>query len=430
MCMLTRRPPVHHCPICEKPLARDEANVQCLGHHVEPCPRYHGLSRRGHGGNCRTCLITNEQHWKRHHRIAVLVDQLQGLATKDAEETMIPPASPGEGFWSGAWGGLKLSKKERKAARRLSRTKGRQLAVPTRADVDRVEKALHPEDAAPADTGQQDADVHDTSSVNTTTWSTPSSRRSSLRFRHEAGSAGPDAADLQRILTALGVASSIKSPGSDPEAAKLTRALISAIASDLAQHRIDLRQEANDRADFWQWAPATAYRTWIENGRNWDPKPNDRKRVDSVCSDSSSSRSRNDSLEPNTDAERELRGLKDLNKSEAGRYGHAASRSTSSSSSSSSGSASLTNASTVSVDSLAEGEEWKVVVAPSKKKPVTGRTHKNASRAPPSSLHRKRSAGKVMLKFAHNNGLHHLAPKGKYAHLKEAKIPFKNAWFS
>ncbi|EME40668.1 hypothetical protein DOTSEDRAFT_55815 [Dothistroma septosporum NZE10] len=278
----------HHCPICQTPLSHDKCRTTCLGTHVEWCHRYHSLFRKNWSSRCAACKTTDEQHEKRHREVAEILARIKKLKQEEeaaAMELSRSPAGPKtprtpltakalntvDGRSALPLDTQKVSKKERKAAKKVAKALDRDKVVCT-ADIKFVATTLHPrgdkpEDVDDAEMGglSEDLDIKMNLKFSNHTCNSKSARHDFIIKDREQ--LKMDDLETDRLFDAFDV-----DKHAEGKAAELVIELTEAIRNDFMHCNDELNIVARNRAGFWRWANKRVYRDLVENGKHWDDK--------------------------------------------------------------------------------------------------------------------------------------------------------------
>lgn len=166
----------------------------------------------------------------------------------------------------------KMTKKERKAAKKVAKAMDRDKFVTT-ADILRIAKTLHPQpekemDAADAnaETVAEDEEIKSNLRFNYSTCNTKSIRQSYITKERSGHHQAPEA-NIEGLLEQLEV--NINAVGKEGE---LVEVLVKAIKSDLLHFHDEVESTARNKAGFWRWANKKNYRALMDRGKDWDDK--------------------------------------------------------------------------------------------------------------------------------------------------------------
>lgn len=238
---------------------------------------------------CSACKNCDEQHEKRHRDIAETLHAIKkikaGDETMSAELLMSPttpktptcrtpltakalktidsPRTPINGI-------QKMTKKQRKAAKKVAKAMDRDKFVTT-ADILLVAKILHPEPEKDADNADADieamAELKRNLQFNYSTCNTKSIRQSYIDKERGGQQHHIQEADINAMLEQFEV--DVVAAGKEGE---LVKELTKAIKSDLLHFHEEVESTARNKAGFWRWANKKHYRALMDRGKDWDDK--------------------------------------------------------------------------------------------------------------------------------------------------------------
>ncbi|KAF2838798.1 hypothetical protein M501DRAFT_1031853 [Patellaria atrata CBS 101060] len=137
----------HHCGVCEKPMSNPTTLRTCLGTHMEVCKEFHPIFfRKGRTHDCKACINSLERDIGRHQEMVKVIKEIRDLEKESEDVEEIPSKPRKKGGWvkpvSENEEGKKLSKRERKDQKALSKAKNNAVALPA-ADVEKLGTLLH-----------------------------------------------------------------------------------------------------------------------------------------------------------------------------------------------------------------------------------------------------------------------------------------------
>ncbi|KAK0347758.1 hypothetical protein LTS16_001576 [Friedmanniomyces endolithicus] len=253
------------------------AETRCVDYLLRRCA---GLTSQ-----CAPCKHTEGQHDKRHREIAELLHQLKEQQNQSKEpEPGTPKAARSN---TGHQTASPMSKKERKAAKKAAKL-ARLPKVITTADIDFVERTLHPHDHEIdlADEERrllEDPDIKLNLYYHKGTSNTQESRyRHIKRKQSHADTPKIDDEELNALLAGLNVPPACQAKTT--EECRLIESISKAVSEDMVNVAKEHGQIQVRKAGFWRWASKKVYNRLVQNGRLWDQsaETDAMKRKDSV----------------------------------------------------------------------------------------------------------------------------------------------------
>ncbi|KAK0512006.1 hypothetical protein JMJ35_005134 [Cladonia borealis] len=312
----------HKCGTCHTVLSSPRAKKTCFGIHEEVCTRYHKtLFFVGQSHHCEACHTTVELHDKRHRQIASIVQSIQSLDRvhvsviplhskkkrdkrrkrwdeSDADAELKDSTQEGGVEWDDQSSTLneeeaddkqqywtaetrKAAKAERKAAKNQAR-----FNVITQADMENVQRSLHPELEKSAEEEKQTQNgqgltdnktIEDNIAFNNHTFKWGRLRQSIhqkkiIKANDSKNSAVPDLEAqndfLDPILSILGIRVNVSKATKARKS--LETKLRNAIMEDVLAFQNEQDEKMQRMAGYWRYVNRRTYNEMVKNNELWD----------------------------------------------------------------------------------------------------------------------------------------------------------------